>query len=194
MNLNIKLKDCTLTDIESDIGTEKEYDWYGEICKAVVSINFIFSDGTDVCFNDIDSESGSFTYLANFFYQKDFSEYTKDQFISEFSEHVDVNPRYYKTQFKVGDIVLVNENYSKQKFPKHVSRVSSLTSVGVIVDGTEYVNCVNYFDCGYIHSTIKKLNNTELELFIKDVMNNSDITKTKKQRILGEFYPKEDKK
>lgn len=86
MDLNLKLKDHTLTKITSELDTERVYDYYGDYDSPTQNITFVFDDGMIVDFWSIRDDSASFTYLASFFYQKDFSEYTRDQFISKFSE------------------------------------------------------------------------------------------------------------
>jgi hypothetical protein len=92
MDLNLKLKDHTLTKITSELDTERFYDYYDEYDRPTQDITFVFDDEMTVDFWSIRDDWASFTYLASFFYQKDFSTYTRDQFISEFSDYVDVKP------------------------------------------------------------------------------------------------------
>lgn len=123
MDLNLKLKDHTLIKIESELDTERVYDYYGDYDRPTQDIRFIFDDGMIVDFLSIRDDSASFTYLASFFYQKDFSEYTKDQFISEFSEYVSVKPSVrrmsvfewrdqYRDQYNANCSVMKSDHYA----------------------------------------------------------------------------------
>lgn len=93
MNIDLKLKDCTLVQIGSELGTRLIFDYYDDYWVPNETISFTFDDGTCVDFYEIDADQGCFTYIVSFFYKKDFSEYKKDQFISEFSEYVNVKPK-----------------------------------------------------------------------------------------------------
>ena len=94
MNIDLKLKDCTLVEMKSELGTALNYDYYGTSERATENITFIFDDESCADFCDIDEYYGTFCYLANFFYKKEFSQYTKDEFLKEFSEYVN-------TKFKI---------------------------------------------------------------------------------------------
>lgn len=90
MNINIKLKDCTLLSIASSLDVREHYDYYGSFDRPVQSVSFLFDDDSKAHFYDIDEYSGTFCYLVDFFFNKDFSETTKQEFICSFSKYVDV--------------------------------------------------------------------------------------------------------
>jgi hypothetical protein len=96
MNINIKLKDCTLLSLASSLDIREKYDFYGNFDRPVQSVSFLFDDDSTVFFYDIDEYSGTFCYLIDFFYNKDFSETTKQEFIDSFSNYVDVEAEVRK--------------------------------------------------------------------------------------------------
>ena len=91
----IKLKDCSVTDIDSDI-TVDEARYYYETDELVQQIFVTFSDGEKVEFQFYDF-TGCFGRVVGFFYGKDFSNVTKDKFIQMFVKEFQCNCSVYDT-------------------------------------------------------------------------------------------------
>lgn len=84
----IKLKDCCVTYIDSSLTTENVYDFYGTDSRAVHEIAFYFNDNTKTQIFEVDENYGDFTTLTSFFFGKDFSDVTKEDFVKRFCEFV----------------------------------------------------------------------------------------------------------
>ena len=98
MTIDLKLKDGVLNKIDSYLDTVTQYDYYNSWQNPVQTMTFEFSTDDDKkieCrFTDICEDYSNFTYIADFFYKKDFSETTIKEFIDCFSEYVNVTPKY----------------------------------------------------------------------------------------------------
>lgn len=96
MDIDLKLKNGFLKKITSYLDTDTIYDYYGDYQKPMHDITFEFhtteNSGIKYRFY-IDEDYGDFCYLASFFYQKDFSEFTVDEFLRQFSEYVHTEPK-----------------------------------------------------------------------------------------------------
>ena len=84
----IKLKDCCVTYIGSSLTTENIYDFYGTNTRAVHEIAFYFDDNTKTQIFEVAESYGDFTTLISFFFGKDFSDVTKEDFVKTFCEFV----------------------------------------------------------------------------------------------------------
>ena len=91
MDILIKLKDCELTSIDSELDTEKIYDFYGEYENATQYIDFIFDGKEKIGFKIKDEAYSDFCSIAGFFYQRDFSNMTKEEFIHNFKNELDAD-------------------------------------------------------------------------------------------------------
>lgn len=97
MNCVIKLKHCNLTKIDSKFveHSEVDYCFNGEYSEAIESkytvqeITFTFDSICDqVVTFEVDKDYSSFTHIAEFFYNKDFSNVEKSEFLEMFQKHV----------------------------------------------------------------------------------------------------------
>lgn len=95
MDIDLKLKNGFLKKITSYLNTKTIYDYYGDYQIPMHDIIFDFiSCGSSVKYTfHIDEDFGDFCYLVSFFYQKDFSELTVDEFVKRISEYVHTEPR-----------------------------------------------------------------------------------------------------
>lgn len=91
----IKLKDCTVTNIDSDI-TKYEARYYYEVDETIQRITVTFSDGESVDF-DFYEYKGVFGNVIGFFYGKDFSNITKERFIQMFVKEFQCECSLYDT-------------------------------------------------------------------------------------------------
>lgn len=98
MDINMKLKNGFLKKITSYLSTKTVYDYYGDFQIPTHDIIFDFAviDGSEVKarFVDINSDYGDFCYLVSFFYQKDFSEMTINEFVTSFAKYVHTDPTF----------------------------------------------------------------------------------------------------
>lgn len=78
----IKLKDCSLVNIDSDIRVDKAR-YYYETDDIIQEIGFIFDDGTDVTCSFSETYN-CFGIVLGFFYSRDFSNMTKEEFLKTF--------------------------------------------------------------------------------------------------------------
>lgn len=92
MNI-IKLKDCFLTYISSQLSTEEERGYYGNDVVAVQEIQFYFSDNTKTGTFYVPESYGDFMTLVSFFHNVDFSETTKKEFVKNFCKHVCIDEK-----------------------------------------------------------------------------------------------------
>ena len=86
MNILINLKDCDLTGIQSYLSTETMYDYYGDYSIPYQELTFMFSNGVNVDIK-LGEDTGDFCYIASFFYNRNFSDMTKDEFLDSFTEY-----------------------------------------------------------------------------------------------------------
>ena len=91
----IKLKDCSVTKIDSDI-TVDEARYYYETDELVQQIFVTFSDDETVEFKFYDF-TGCFGRVVGFFYGKDFSNVTKNKFIQMFVQEFQCDCSAYDT-------------------------------------------------------------------------------------------------
>lgn len=99
MDTIIKLKDCNIVKIDSEVKTETESDycWNGEYSEVVNSchvyeyITFTFDkDEKNIVVVKIDQECDGvgFIQIVEFFYNKDFSNCSANKFLTDFCSHV----------------------------------------------------------------------------------------------------------
>lgn len=84
----IKLADCDLVSIDTETGLKGEFDYYytEPIDLRYWNERFIlkFSDGASYVADCKDIEHFDFCFLVSFFYGKDFSKTTRQQFCKDF--------------------------------------------------------------------------------------------------------------
>jgi hypothetical protein len=99
MDIIIKLKDCNIVKIDSEMKTESECDYYwngndSEIIERnhlYECVTFTFDRGDkNIVVVKIDQESDGvgFIKIVEFFYNKDFSNCSANKFITDFCNHV----------------------------------------------------------------------------------------------------------
>jgi len=197
MNIDLKLKDCTLVKISSELDIETHYDYYGENPRPTENITFYFDDCVRAEFNNIGEDCGTFCYLANFFYMKDFSQYTRDEFLEAFSNHVERDFRISKPFWQQGDIAAIYET-TDTDIPFRIISISNENinnSGNAICNYGGELNIKNYMFknnvCKYLgHTirTIKKLKMDEFYEIASKIIHSEEFDENKKSKILGEFY------
>ena len=198
MNIDLKLKDCTLVEMKSELDTERHYDYYSEYDRPTENITFYFDDGVRADFNDIDEDCGTFCYLANFFYKKDFSNYTRDDFLEAFSNHVEREFRLYEPFWKKGDIAAIYGT-TNTDIPIKIISISHeninnsgnfLCNYGgkLNIDKFIFKNNVCNDRLGHTIRTIKKLKMDEFYEIAGKIIHSEEFDENKKSKILGEFY------
>ena len=96
MTVDLRLKDCSIVDIQSYLSTETKYDFYNDTERAISYITFVFYNPDSVEeykrsfveFKIDDEDFADFCSIANFFYGKNFTEMTKDDFIHTFEKEL----------------------------------------------------------------------------------------------------------
>lgn len=96
MTVDLRLKDCSIVDIQSYLSTETIYDFYNDTERAISYITFVFHDPDSqeeykksfVEFKIDDEDYADFCSIANFFYGKGFAEMTKEDFIRAFEKEL----------------------------------------------------------------------------------------------------------
>lgn len=82
--MNIKLNDCVIIDIFSDMKIDKAR-YYYETDDIIQNITFVFDDNSNVTFKFY-NDSVCFGKVVGFFFGKDFTKITKYNFIKMFTE------------------------------------------------------------------------------------------------------------
>ena len=198
MNIDLKLKDCTLVKISSELDIETHYDYYGENPRPTENITFYFDDDVRAEFNNIDEDCGTFCYLANFFYMKDFSQYTRDEFLEAFSNHVEREFRLCEPFWQQGDIAAIYET-TDTDIP---IKIISISNENINNSGNAFcnyggeLNIKNYIfknnvcndRLGHTIRTIKKLKMDEFYEIASKIIHSEEFDENKKSKIIGEFY------
>ena len=198
MNIDLKLKDCTLVEIRSELDIETHYDYYGENPRPTENITFYFDDDVRAEFNNIGEDCGTFCYLANFFYMKDFSQYTRDEFLEAFSNHVEREFRLCEPFWKQGDIAAIYET-TDTDIPIKIISISkeNINNAGnatsnyggkLTIDKFTFKNNVCNDRLGHKIRTIKKLKMDEFYEIASKIIHSEEFDENKKLKILGEFY------
>lgn len=100
MDVIIKLKDCNIVKIDSEMKNEASsgWTWNGET-SILVTKEFRYEDITFILDKDcrnavhihiyLTGDESNFTRIVEFFYNKDFSNVSANEFITDFCDHVD---------------------------------------------------------------------------------------------------------
>lgn len=198
MNIDLKLKDCILVEISSELDIETHYDYYGENPRPTENITFYFDDDVRAEFNNIGEDCGTFCYLANFFYMKDFSKYTRDDFLEAFSNHVEREVRLYKPFWQQGDIAAIYGTANTDIPIKivSISHENINNSGNAACNYSGELNIKNFIfknnvcndRLGRTIRTIKKLKMDEFYEIASKIIHSEEFDENKKSNILGEFY------
>ena len=198
MNIDLKLKDCTLVKISSELDIETHYDYYGENPRPTENITFYFDDGVRAEFSNIDEDCGTFCYLVDFFYKKDFSQYTRDEFLEAFSIYVKRDFRISKPFWQQGDIAAIYGT-TDTDIPIKIVSISheNISNAGnatsnyggkLTIDKFTFKNNVCNDRLGHKIRTIKKLKMDEFYEIASKIIHSEEFDENKKSKILGEFY------
>lgn len=197
MNIDLKLKDCTLFEIRSELGIETHYDYYGEDPRPTENITFYFDDYVRAEFDNINEDCGTFCYLVNFFYKKDFSLYTRDEFLEAFSNYVEREVRLCKPFWQQGDIAAIYET-TNTDIPFRIISISNKNinnSGNAICNYGGELNIKNYIFknnvCKYLGRTIRTIKKLKMDEFYEiasKIIHSEELDENKKSKILGEFY------
>ena len=103
MNILIKLKDCNLTEIGSEMSCKTVFDYYGDYETPIQYMSFTFDNNITV-YTVINNSDCDFCTVAGFFYGKNFGEMTQDEFIKSFLTEMDAEFISQSTRIKFKDM------------------------------------------------------------------------------------------